>query len=750
VPPDPIEEITEHLTGVLAAPVSVEQTRAWLTDANAHRRSPLREVTEYLRTHPDALRSGSPDCPIGLVRLVHVLHEAGHNEVTRPACTVCGRVRVDLCWIGTAGRICRRCHDRTRHDRACAGCGATTTVTAHYTGRRLCADCRREHQQRQRPACARCGTKPKPSCRRCYPRLHQTCITCGVSCEPRKITELGPVCVACYQPGHRTCGTCGRLRPVIKRADDNGPDLCENCYRGPSAVCSVCGRQRPCHRIGTGAPICRGCRTPPQRLCARCGRHRTIKNDHWPIGPVCDTCYHYIRDHPAACTQCGQKAPAIARTATGEQRCATCAGVNITYTCRGCGRHGQIYTNHRCYTCCLTDQVHTLLTGPDGQVSQQLQPLATALCHTDHPTTTLRWIQGNQPAARLLNQLAAAGTPITHDLLDERPPSNAVHYLRDMLTAAGVLPTRDEPLERLTPWLRQLLAAVPASHAQIIKPFAYWSVFRRSRRRAAHRKQSHGTAEYARVSIRRALTLLSWLDQHDTTLQDLTQPQFDQWLADRPHAGHDIRPFISWARARHLTGHDIRIPGTPQAQPAVFLDDQDRLDQLDHCLHDEKMPLDLRVAGCITLLFGIMINRIASLTKEDVVITGPDTFLTTISHQLQLPPGLATLIRQLRDQTTVRGTLARIGPSSRWLFPGNHTNRPANAHYLSQRLRRHGIQPHAGRNTARIALAAELPASVLADLTGISITTATHWSSWAQRNWTDYIATRDPNTAPQE
>jgi hypothetical protein len=45
------------------------------------------------------------------------------------------------------------------------------------------------------------------------------------------------------------------------------------------------------------------------------------------------------------------------------------------------------------------------------------------------------------------------------------------------------------------------------------------------------------------------------------------------------------------------------------------------------------------------------------------------------------------------------------------------------------RLQRYGINAHAGRNTARLALAAELPASVLADLTGISISTAERWSS---------------------
>jgi hypothetical protein len=58
------------------------------------------------------------------------------------------------------------------------------------------------------------------------------------------------------------------------------------------------------------------------------------------------------------------------------------------------------------------------------------------------------------------------------------------------------------------------------------------------------------------------------------------------------------------------------------------------------------------------------------------------------------------------------------------------------------RLRQYGINAHAGRNTARLALAAELPAAVLADLTGISVSTAERWSHWAKRDWAAYVGQR--------
>lgn len=73
---------------------------------------------------------------------------------------------------------------------------------------------------------------------------------------------------------------------------------------------------------------------------------------------------------------------------------------------------------------------------------------------------------------------------------------------------------------------------------------------------------------------------------------------------------------------------------------------------------------------------------------------------------------------------------------------GQSPARPAVDILFGVRLHRYGIDAHAGRNTGRLALAAELPASVLADLTGISISTAERWSQWAKRDWAAYVGQR--------
>jgi hypothetical protein len=88
-----------------------------------------------------------------------------------------------------------------------------------------------------------------------------------------------------------------------------------------------------------------------------------------------------------------------------------------------------------------------------------------------------------------------------------------------------------------------------------------------------------------------------------------------------------------------------------------------------------------------------------------------------------------------------------VGTSGPWLFPGQSPARPTVDIVFGVRLHRYGIDAHVGRNTARLALAAELVALVLADLTGISISTAEGWSQWAKRDWAAYVGQRAADNA---
>ncbi|MFD5233363.1 hypothetical protein ACFWJ5_33530 [Streptomyces qaidamensis] len=181
-----------------------------------------------------------------------------------------------------------------------------------------------------------------------------------------------------------------------------------------------------------------------------------------------------------------------------------------------------------------------------------------------------------------------------------------------------------------------------------------------------------------------------------------------------------------------------RVRGTRRP----FSTDEDQAEQLHRCLGDDALPLDVRTAGALTLLFGLQHTRLLELTLHDIIDDDTVVALNLNGHRLPLPPEVAQLVRALRDQRQKSRHLDQTASTTPWLFPGQEPARPLGATYLYLKLRRHGIASLASRNSARLALATDLPASVLADFTGTSISNSTRWTGYAKRDWLDYIASR--------
>jgi hypothetical protein len=132
----------------------------------------------------------------------------------------------------------------------------------------------------------------------------------------------------------------------------------------------------------------------------------------------------------------------------------------------------------------MNQQLHATLAHPVLGIPAQLQPLLAHFSGASSPRSVTGWLTG--PAGRLLAALAATAheRQLTHALLDEQGQAAALHRVRDMLVGAGVLPARDEYLERIEPWLGEVLAGRPAQHAALVRPYATWHVLRRARRRS--------------------------------------------------------------------------------------------------------------------------------------------------------------------------------------------------------------------------------------------------------------------------
>ncbi|MGH3715237.1 MAG: hypothetical protein ACRDT4_17500 [Micromonosporaceae bacterium] len=650
----------------------------------------LHELARHLADHLDALTSGRSDGPPSLLRLTKLLAEEGFHEVRVPGCLHCGRTDSPLPARTSGGRLCQPCWKKATA-KPCARCARLRPVQARTA---------------DGPVCARCAGKPK-----------------------------------------RACGRCGSIRRIHTRATDTTPDLCERCVRWRLTNCSACGKTKHCRPTTGGRMTCSTCEaaaTPP-RECCRCRRRRKIRA-RWPGGPVCGNCYETARANPRPCPACGQRRVLTGTGDDGATVCGPCAGATSDFQCVECGQWCEPFAGGRCARRVLRERVQQILAGPPAD--SPLARLAEALTTADNPRAVVRWLRG--PTGHLLANLAATRQPLTHTALDRVPPSPGVRYLRSLLVHSGVLQPRQDYLERVIPWLDGLLADQPAHRVTIIRPYAVWDVLARARRRARGRPVSSATGGYLRRKITQALRFLTWLDEHGVALEDLTQGHLDRWLAEGTTTSYLVLRFVTWLRHRKIVG-DLRVPAV-QSRRHLRIGEDERWQQLRRCLHETTLPLHVRAAGALLLLYGNPITRTVRLTAADIDPRDDGTYITLDRRPALMPPALARLMLQLRDQDRPPGTLQRAVTTTAWLFPGRYPGEHREGAGFTGALAGHGIEAKPGRAAALMALAEQLPASILADLLGIHPHTAVHWVKLAKRDWTGYIAERaaPPSAKPQD
>jgi hypothetical protein len=388
----------------------------------------------------------------------------------------------------------------------------------------------------------------------------------------------------------------------------------------------------------------------------------------------------------------------------------------------------------------------TVLSHPELGVANQLVPLSTVFDDVPKPERVMQWLNHRRGGPPLLRELAlrAHEEPITHELLDSYPPGYALHRLRDLFVHAGILEERSELLDRIEPWLDRVLGERPQHHATVVRSFAVWHALRRARQRARRVAVTTHAATYVRTQITITLEFLSWLDDHGKTLATVTQGDLDLWLDSGSQTNYFLKTFLSWAAGRGLCD-DLSVPNRPRADPAVIVEEDDRWSMLRRCLRDGDLPIDVRAAGVLVLLYGRTTTSFAALTVADLHHIDGESYLRFDEVTVLLPPAAAAVFHSLRAAATSRETFHRQDSQARFLFPGRSPGRPAAAFVLARKLRTHGIFLLPSRHSARAAWARDLPAAIAADLFGTNISTATRWASRTRRDWTDYLAARADN-----
>jgi hypothetical protein len=508
-----------------------------------------------------------------------------------------------------------------------------------------------------------------------------------------------------------------------------------NCYQLPRAVCARCGRERPCNFAASDRPVCAACSPRAAAECARCGERRP-PTARWPEGPVCDPCYNAALRRRGRCARCGEVRRLVAPPGTAADTCAICAGALVTHACCDCGIEDKLYEKGRCSRCSLHRRARELLSAGTSHIPPGLADVFEAITATRQPRSALNWLR-NGAGAVLLAEVAAGRLAATHEALDAHPHQRAADYLRHMLTAGGALPPRDEELARTEQWLAELLARVsdPASR-RLVQSFATWQVMRRLRRSAAASTRPRSPTAHARNQIKAAAGFLTWLAGRGQPLAGCRHADVDDWLATGPGAWQ-VRGFLAWA-ARGGHCHPFTIPGPGRAHGTATSPDQ-RWALAARLLHDGSLDPTDRVAGCLLLLYGQQLSRIAALTTGQVICRDGAAFVRFGQHDVPVPEPLGAALHEL-----IRNGRAHTGVGSpartRWLFPGGMPGKPITASQLGERLRALGIYAMPGRRAALTDLAAKMPAAVLADLLHLTPGTAVRWMHEAGGDWSRYAA----------
>lgn len=647
--------------------------------------------------------------------------------------------------------ICLSCYNKKRL-KICVRCGELGIPTVREPGGTICSRCAARDPSRIQ-TCHMCGKTARvyyrvdgnPVCQNCGPRKLHTCSSCGRENTPaHALTEHGPLCSRCYHRNRlHLCCKCGQETAYARRTTETKDAwICDRCWVPPTRTCHVCGADKPCGRKTSGKPICSSCRSRRQqkRRCVQCSRTVKIQTT-LPIGAVCGSCYRQLRRTPSLCAGCGQIRPLVGIDTHGDRICGPCSGDCRNWRCRHCGIVGLLIENTFCLSCSVESRVHDLLTGPDGRVHPQFAGVATFLLD-ENPRDRTHQLLSRTQWITLLRSLVESGDPITHASLDGLKQGTHVHHLRTVLVHTGVLEDRGHDLDTVDAWIDELLDGLPHEIALLLRPYASWSVLHRARRRAAHRPPAGSVSRYARARITAAAQFLTWLADHDLDLAGARQADVDRWLDDGTTTRQRLRDFLRWANSHHLAT-DLHVPSLGrEGLPRHLLGDDQRLALLRRCLRERDLDLTLRVAGTLVLLYGEKPHR--SIRRPQLLL------LLVFFEEFGCQGGQGRWNQnrhRVQDQMragvvgddVVCGEFDDAGGDLGGSRPGTHFSGSRLSTNLNKTA---GIFTRPARGAALCALAADLPAPVLADLLGVSVAAATRWSALAGRDHLDYLAAR--------
>lgn len=464
--------------------------------------------------------------------------------------------------------------------------------------------------------------------------------------------------------------------------------------------------------------------------CGRCAEHHQIAA-RWPEAGICGYCYQQAKRTRGTCA-CGHEGILPGRT-NGQPACRKCSGIRLNVDCLVCGEEDELHSGGRCWTCTLSATVDRLLGQPDsGPASPALELIATALKSMKRANSGLTWIR--QPHVTAFLQQLATSPVITHEAIDDLPPSRTREYVRGLLVEHNALPRRDELSARFSVWAENALEQITTiQHRDIIRRYIRWH---HQRRMNQMDEVSQGTFLRSKQSVTVAIKLLNWLNDNGAELTALNQAHLDRWQAEGPTTHGIAARFLEWAKKTSLIDPSLRLqPHRRGTSPRMDATGQTEIvHRLTHA--NDLSPRD-RAAGILVLVFGQHITDIVRLTWDDVTVSEELITISLGTVQIALTQPLDEPWRELAAAPIHDQTAAH--PRSNWVFRGASPGRHLRAATLSVRLSK-AFSSRAARLGTLHELTKLAPVAIIAEALGYSPATIERHAVDSSANYAQYIA----------
>ena len=382
-------------------------------------------------------------------------------------------------------------------------------------------------------------------------------------------------------------------------------------------------------------------------------------------------------------------------------------------------------------------KLDVLLDDGTGQPRAELKPLAGYLCTQMHPRRVHNWLR--KPGTReLLADLAVGRVAVSHQALAAREDWARSTYLRDLLVASGVLPPADRQLTGYEGWLHLQLARLDGHpHHTLQREFGLWHQLSRMRATAAARPLRQTACKYAQTRFLAAADFLDWISARGLRPAAVGQADIDAFYTSRKtYQKQAIRSFLTWAITHgHVPAADVPVlrfgkgPGLTQ---------QERLALIRRFATSGDLPLHLRVAACLMLLYAQPLARVVRLAAGDIIRDDGQVYLRFGTPPAPVPDPFAAMLAEL----------AAAGAGTGWFFPGRNAGQPRDYRSVYHALRDAGLPMRNARTSALRHLVIQAPAPVVADALGFNQTTATRQFTSAGGTWSRYAASRRPSGPP--